>query len=130
MAVTRGCYRSFDRVQLRAAISGSPIIFDRILSSYNAEKNRGDQLVADLGRRSAAERVARLILDIWQRLEKAGMIEGNCIEFPLRQTHIADATGLTPAYVNKVLGEFRSAGLVGNLRLTVIDMRKLRQLTV
>lgn len=130
--VTRGCYRSFDRLQLRAAISGSAIIFDRILSSCNDEKSRADQLIADLGRRSAAERVARLLLDIWDRLEKSGMVEGSSIDFPLRQTHIADATGLTPVYVNKVLSEFRRAGFVEifDRALTIIDMKKLRQLTL
>ena len=130
--VTRGCYRSFDRLQLRAAISGSPIIFDKILSGCNDEKIRADQLIADLGRRNAAERVARLVLDIWHRLEKSGMADGNSIEFPLRQTHIADATGLTPAYVNKVLSDFRSAGLVeiSDRALKIIDMKKLRQLTL
>ena len=129
-AVTRGCYRSFDRLQLRAAMSGSPIIFDKILSSYNDEKNRADQLIADLGRRSAVERVARLLLDIWHRLEKSGMAEGDSIEFPLRQTHIADATGLTPVYVNRVLSEFRNDGVIeiSDRALKIADMKRLRQL--
>jgi CRP-like cAMP-binding protein len=29
------------------------------------------------------------------------------LDFPLRQRHIADATGLTPVHVSKVLSEFR-----------------------
>jgi CRP/FNR family transcriptional regulator len=129
-AITRGCYRSFDRLKLKAAMSASPKIFDKILSACNGEKNRADQLIVDLGRRTAAERVARLLLDIWNRLEKSGPVKGNSIDFPLRQTHIADATGLTPVYVNKVLGELRSSGLaeVSDRALQIFDMEKLRRL--
>lgn len=108
----------------------SPKIFDRMLSAYNDEKSRADKLITDLGRRTAAERVARLLLDLWDRLEKSGMVEGDSVEFPLRQTHIADATGLTPVYVNKVLSEFRKSGLVtiSDRSLQMADVTRLRRL--
>jgi CRP/FNR family transcriptional regulator len=63
-------------------------------------------------------------------LEKSGMVEGDSIEFPLRQTHIADATGLTPAYVNKVLSDFRNDGLVkiSGRALQIIDVKQFRRL--
>jgi CRP/FNR family transcriptional regulator len=136
-AVTRGCCRLFDSTQLRAAIAASPAIFDRILSACNGEKNRADQLIADLGRRTAVERVARLLLDIWNRSErsapkpeKRGPVTDNSVDFPLRQTHIADATGLTPVYVNKVLGELRKSGVaeISGRALQIFDMEKLRRL--
>ena len=135
-AVTRGCCRLFDSAQLRAAIAASPAIFDRILSACNGEKNRADQLIADLGRRTAVERVARLLLDIWTRSEKSapkpekpGPVTGS-VDFPLRQTHIADATGLTPVYVNKILGELRKNGVaeISGRALQIFDMEKLRRL--
>ena len=34
------------------------------------------------------------------------------IDFPLRQHHVADATGLTAVHVSKVLSEFRRNGLI------------------
>ena len=129
-AITRGCYRSFDRAQLRDAMFVSPAIFERLMSAANDESNRAEQLITDLGRRTAAERVARLILDLWDRLGKAGMVEGDCVDFPLRQTHIAEATGLTPVYVNKVLGEFRKSGLmtITGRSLQMTDEPRLRRL--
>jgi CRP-like cAMP-binding protein len=129
-AITRGSYRGFDRARLRDAMLLSPKIFERLLSAYNEEKNRADRLITDLGRRTAPERVARLILDLWDRLGKAGMVENHCIDFPLRQTHIADATGLTPVYVNKVLSEFRRSGLVTitERSLQMTDETRLRRL--
>lgn len=129
-AITRGSYRMFDLAQLRAAMSIAPSIFDRLLSAYNDERTRADQLIADLGRRTATGRIARLLLDIWTRLEKAGEIEGDSIEFPLRQTHIADATGLTTVYVSKVINAFRNGRLVefSDRSLKILDIDRLRQL--
>ena len=47
-------------------------------------------------------------------LHKIGMVGEQPIkfEFPLRQHHIADATGLTPVHVSKVLSGFRRSGLI------------------
>jgi CRP/FNR family transcriptional regulator len=128
-AITSGSYRLFDRSQLRSALTASARTFDRLLSAYNDERNRADQLIADLGRRTASERIARLLLDIWSRLEKAGKVEDGKIEFPLRQTHIADATGLTTVYVGKVINAFRNDGLVEftDRSLKILDIEKLRQ---
>lgn len=129
-AVTRGSYRTFDLTQLRAAMTVSSGIFDKFLSAYNEERNRADQLIADLGRRTATGRIARLILDIWTRLERAGRTDHDSIEFPLRQTHIADATGLTTVYVSKVINNFRNNNLVEftDRSLRILDIEKLREL--
>jgi CRP/FNR family transcriptional regulator len=130
-AVTNGSYRIFARAQLQSAMFASKEIFDRLLSAYNDERRRADQLIADLGRRTASERIARLLLDIWSRLEKAGKTEDGSVEFPLRQTHIADATGLTTVYVSKVINAFRHDGLVEvtDRSLKILNIEKLRQLT-
>ncbi|MBI1202455.1 MAG: helix-turn-helix domain-containing protein [Rhodopseudomonas sp.] len=128
-SITNGSYRSFDRKQLRAAIDRSPQTFDRIMSAYSTESRRADQLITALGRRSAVERVAGLLVDLWDRLDRLGKIEGDSIEFPLRQTHIADATGLTTVYVNKVLAEFRNDGLIdiSDRHLQILDMTQLQR---
>lgn len=130
-AITHGCYRSFDRAQFRAAMFVSPAVFERTMAAAHEERRRAEQLIADLGRRTASERVARLILDLWDRLSKAGLVQGDSVEFPLRQTHIAEATGLTPVYVNKVLREFRKNGLVtiSDRSLRMIDETRLRSLS-
>lgn len=129
-AITSGSYRTFDRSQLRSAMAASTKIFDKLLSAYNDERDRADQLIADLGRRTASERIARLLLDIWSRLEKAGKVEGDSVEFPLRQTHIADATGLTTVYVSKVINALRNDGLadVTDRSLKILDIGKLRRM--
>lgn len=129
-AITSGSCRIFARPQLQSAMFASKKIFDSLMSVYIDERNRADQLIADLGRRTATGRIARLLLDIWSRLERAGKVEANGVEFPLRQTHIADATGLTTVYVSKVINGFRNHNLVAfsDRSLKILDIGKLRQL--
>ena len=66
-----------------------------------------------------------MILNLAERLSERGMVQSATMEidFPLRQHHIADATGLTPVHVSKVLTEFRRSGLINisDRALTIVD---------
>lgn len=128
-AVTEVRYRTFNRTELKAILLRHPDLFDKLSRVWIEEKARADQLIVDLGRRTADERIARLILSLMERLATRGMGQGQTMEFPLRQHHIADATGLTPVHVSKVLSEFRRAGLIeiSDRSLTVIDQAGFRR---
>ena len=85
-------------------------------------------------RRTADERIARLMLNLADRLARRGMTRVDAsaaieMEFPLRQHHIADATGLTPVHVSKVLSEFRRNGLIriSDRSLTILDPAGFRR---
>jgi CRP/FNR family transcriptional regulator len=122
-AITEVSYCTFKRTALTALLFGDPDLFDVLSRTWIEEKSRADQLTVDLGRRTADERIARLILNLMDRLTRRGMAKGQTMEFPLRQHHIADATGLTPVHVSKVLSEFRRRGLIeiSDRSLTMID---------
>jgi CRP/FNR family transcriptional regulator, anaerobic regulatory protein len=127
-AVTEVTYRKFKRSDLRAILFDNPELFDRISKTWIEERVQADQLALDLGRRTASERIARQILNLAERLAKRGMMRGQTMEFPLRQRHIADATGLTPVHVSKVLGEFQRARLIeiSSRSLTILNETELR----
>lgn len=133
-AVTDVRYRVFKRGELRAILLKNPDLFDCLAKAWTEEKDRADQLIVDLGRRTANERIARLMLNLAERLGRRGMIRTAAapaieMDFPLRQYHIADATGLTPVHVNKVLSEFRRGGLVriSDRSLTILDPAGFRR---
>lgn len=65
-----------------------------------------------LGRRAAVPRVARLLLELDRRLRARGLATGDDMRLPLTQADMADSTGLTTAYVNRVLQKLRSLGLI------------------
>ena len=65
-----------------------------------------------LGQRTAIERMAHLLCEIFLRMRLIGLTEGNSCEFPLIQSDLAEATGLSKVHVNRTLQELRSSGLV------------------
>jgi CRP/FNR family transcriptional regulator, anaerobic regulatory protein len=135
-AITEVRFRTLKRSHLKALVFEHPDLFDKLSQTWIEEKDRADQLIIDLGRRTADERIARLILNLAERLTKRGMIAPACatsaleMDFPLRQHHIADATGLTPVHVSKVLSEFRRDGLIkiSDRALTILDPAGFRRI--
>jgi CRP-like cAMP-binding protein len=67
--------------------------------------------ILSVGRRSALSRVAHLLCELFLRLEVAGLAEADRYRLPLTQNDIADATGLTPVHVNRMLKRLRDDGI-------------------
>jgi CRP-like cAMP-binding protein len=66
----------------------------------------------NLGQRSAYERLAHLLVEIYLRLEAVGRADNGRCDFPLTQNDLADATGLTAVHVNRTLQELRRNELI------------------
>ena len=130
-AITEVRYRSFKRRELKENLFKHPDLIEKLAKAWSEEKARADRLIVDLGRRTADERIARLILNLAERLAQRGIVQSETVEmdFPLRQHHIADATGLTPVHVSKVLSEFRRSGLINisDRSLTILDPAGFRR---
>ncbi len=130
-AVTEVRYRSFKRRELKENLLKHPHLIEKLAKAWIEEKARADRLIVDLGRRTADERIARLILNLAERLAQRGILRSDMMEmdFPLRQHHVADATGLTPVHVSKVLSEFRRSGLISinDRSLTILDPAGFRR---
>jgi CRP/FNR family transcriptional regulator, anaerobic regulatory protein len=56
-----------------------------------------------VGRRTAMERLAYLLLAMFQRAEEVGLTKGNSIQFPFTQHHVADTLGMSLVHTNKTL---------------------------
>jgi CRP-like cAMP-binding protein len=65
--------------------------------------------MVSLGRRSAFLRVAYLLLELTLRQRKT---ESNHQLLPLSQLEVADSTGLTSVYVNRLFGTMRAKGQI------------------
>jgi len=87
--------------------------------------------LTNVGRRSARERVAHLLLEPFYRVRrKADARQENSINLPLTQEHIADALGLTTVHVNRTLRGLRQADLldISGRTLTVRDPAMLAEI--
>ena len=65
----------------------------------------------NMGQRSAYERLAHLFVELYMRLRTVGLTHNGTCDFPLTQTDLAEATGLTSVHVNRMLQDLRRDGL-------------------
>ena len=62
-----------------------------------------DENLLSLGRRTALERAAYLLLHLFVRAEEAGLTKNGMIQFPFTQQHLADTLGMSLVHTNKTL---------------------------
>jgi CRP-like cAMP-binding protein len=111
-AITDVTYRSIDRSEFRAAIFRNPSLLESILKIWNEQTLQIVQLATSLGQCTAEERLASLLMNLLKRLTALGLVTDNSFHFPLRQSHIAEITGLTPVHVSRVINVLRRDGLI------------------
>jgi CRP-like cAMP-binding protein len=68
--------------------------------------------LVDLGRRNAVKRLAHCMLELEQRLRLVGLATETGFECPLTQYDLADALGLSPIHVSRVLRYLREHELL------------------
>ena len=83
--------------------------------------------LANLGGRSAEQRVAHFFCEWHRRLRAVGLAgDGGC-ELPLTQQELGDTMGLSAVHVNRSLQALREKGLLTlrGRRLLIPDMKRL-----
>jgi CRP-like cAMP-binding protein len=70
------------------------------------------QWLVNLGRRTAPQRIAHLLCELWTRLDAIGRAQVATYELPITQYDLADAMGLSLVHVNKSLKRLREDGLI------------------
>jgi len=86
--------------------------YQRLWAALVTTVERQADWLVSLGRKSAQERIAQLLCEIYERMQRSGLAYARQCAMPLTQSVIADITGLTPVHVNRTLQAMRSAGLV------------------
>ena len=84
--------------------------------------------VANVGRRDANTRVAHLLCEFALKLDAIGLGRQLNYELPMTQEQLADATGLTPVHINRVLQALAKKKLierVGTRSVTIGSWREL-----
>lgn len=86
----------------------------------------------NLGQRSAYERLAHLLVELYLRLKAVGRANDGRCDFPLTQNDLADATGLTSVHVNRTLQELRRDGMIELERkqLQILDLERMMDISM
>lgn len=84
--------------------------------------------IIDHGRRDARERMAHLFYEMLVRYRMIGEAGEDAFDFPITQTDLADATGLTPVHVNRTLKQLRADRILEfrSKRVAVLDAERLK----
>ena len=86
--------------------------------------------MANVGRRSAYQRIAHLMCETIMRLGVVGLVQDHrVVPWPITQGEMADAVGLSHVHVNRTLMELRAENLItlANKELIVHDWERLKQ---
>ncbi len=95
------------------------------------EESLVDDTLLSVGRRSAEERIAMLLILLFKRAAALQADGGaNGVPFPLTQQHIADGLGLSLVHTNKTLRKLERRGLhrISDGRLYMRDVKALARL--
>lgn len=81
----------------------------------------------NVGQRSAYERAAHLFCELYWRLRVVGLVRDGTFDFPVTQTELGDALGLSAVHVNRTMQELRRDGLISTQgrELTVLNLEDL-----
>ena len=90
----------------------------------------GDHAVR-LGRMSALERLAHLLLELWYRADLVGEIKGDWMALPMTQEDLADTLGLSLVHLNRTLRKMRHENLISLVKhhVRLNNIEKLMSMT-
>lgn len=114
--LTRATVADVPREALQELVLARPAIGTAIIQLTLVEASILREWVVNVGRRDARARVAHILCEFAVRLEARGLNEEWGFELPMTQEQLADATGLTPVHVNRVLKAIEAEGLITRKR--------------
>jgi CRP-like cAMP-binding protein len=105
-----------------------------LAEGFEAIREEEERLLLDhivrLGRLTAYQRMAHLLLELRDRLARVGMADDQRLPMPLTQETLADALGLSIVHVNRTVQQLRRDGMI-ELRAgvaTLLDPEALAEL--
>jgi CRP-like cAMP-binding protein len=118
-ALTRCELAIVARADIRALACDRPTVGQAMWTDTLIDASIFREWVVNVGRRDALTRVAHLLCEVARRMEAAGLADRLRYEMPMTQEQLADATGLTPVHVNRMLRDLDRSGLIVRTNRTI-----------
>ena len=109
---TRGVIADVPREAIEDLVARHFEVGRAILISSLVEASIFREWVVNIGQRDSRSRIAHLLCEFAYRLNAQALHAGDIYELPITQEQLADATGLTPVHVNRVLQALQREGLI------------------
>lgn len=109
-----------------------PHITNALLSASAVDEAIGREWMINLGQRTAVQRTAQVICELYVRLYTVGLTDRLSFNLPITQSELGEALGLSTVHVNRTLQELRRADLI-TLKsgvVTILDVDRLASLAM
>lgn len=128
--ITPALVATIDRLTMDDVMDRHPAVAKTMYVGQLIDEGTMRAWITSMGRRTSIERVAHLMCELYLRARNIGLIAEPYLSLPLSQLLIADALGMTPVHLNRVLKELRMSGAMTLQRgsLEIIDPVKLIQI--
>ncbi|HYD86936.1 MAG TPA: Crp/Fnr family transcriptional regulator [Vitreimonas sp.] len=89
-----------------------PNVYELLMKQALIDASLFRDWIANIGRRTAYQRIAHLFCEVFMRMRKLGLAEEDSFRLPMTQAELADATALSTVHVNRVLQQLRRERLI------------------
>lgn len=123
-AMTEASLCRFERASLTRMLDRFPKLEHQLLSLASNELAQAQDHLMVLGRKTASERIATVLLRLVDRIGKKR--NGGCaLDLPMTRTDLADYTGLTTETVSRTLTLMKKQGLLDTVGIRGLDIPRL-----
>ncbi len=120
-AVTQSVVATIPRDVMDQIMAGHPTVARAMYVAQLIDEDTSRAWIVSMGRRNSIESTSHLLLELYIRAIRVGLIPSGVMEFPLTQAVIANALGATTVHINRVLQTLRHSGAIelrrGHLRI-------------
>ena len=126
--LSRGDVAEIPTHAIEELVLSRPKVGEAVMIHTLVEASIFREWTLNIGRRDARSRIAHLLGEFAFRLSALKLDNGTAYELPMTQEQLADATGLTPVHVNRVLKTLQAEGLISRDRRVIRfpDFARLR----
>ena len=110
--LTRGHLALIPRADIQKIARSSASIGHAILVNILVDASIFREWILNVGRRDARSRLAHVLCELAVRLDAHGLAEDMGYHLPMTQAELADALGLTPVHLNRVIRSLEVDGLI------------------
>jgi CRP-like cAMP-binding protein len=128
--LTRGHLAVVPRADIQRIARHSASICHAILVTTLVEASIFREWILNVGRRDAKSRLAHVLCELAVRLDAHGLTDHMGYHLPMTQAELADALGLTPVHLNRVIRSLESDGLINRSKrdLSFPDWERMRDM--
>jgi len=128
-ALTTVIFSEMSRASLANLVEARPRIGEALWRSALVNEAMLYERITSLGQRSAKERLAHFLCEVFVRNRAVGLTTGMQCNLPLSQSDLADTLGLSLVHTNRSLQALRADGLIRleSRLLTIIDFDRLQE---